>query len=341
MQRQRTEPFNIHSISPSRLNNFFECGVAFKKEYIELLPFERSGSAALFGTVLHAALEKWSLDREHSLVNLVAGCWQEELEGTPLKHFLEEYRPLSIKARKLEKDICQRRPDIKAPRMTRDWKQSQVSKDIFRLQQKWSQQLEGSFYTFTESDPLPKLFDESLILARKYELRARQWPSSLQTELPFNVPLEVDGEEYRFTGYIDSLEFWTEVPEGLPWEPGYVLRDYKSYAREPYPNKDRRQMLTYRMAFEKLVELGFLDLPLSDSRGNKFRITCVLDYPRLGDFSTYSFGDAEWTDLVTDVALYSKAVKAGVFLPAGKSRNPDYCPFPSSCCMTRGESCSG
>lgn len=312
----RTEEFDPSRISASRLNQYLTCGKAFKYEYVDLIAQERSGSAALFGSVIHLALERWALDRKQELPALLAVAWHEYTAETPVQGFLEGYANLSLRAREIEKEILERRPEIKAVRMTRDWKKHPISAEINDLVYKWVPKMADSPWRFTERDPLPALYDESFRVLEGYAEANRNRSDALLTEVHFEVPFY----EFVLGGYIDSIE------EGsFDGKQCYLISDYKTYRREPPALKDYRQLVFYYIAFHSQAEVWGLD-----------RTRPVLvgaDYVVLGynDYKLFSFADVN--KIRSEVVQYHTAVSNGIFLPASKNQSPDFCNYPDRCCM--------
>lgn len=333
VERGAVEEFDPIRISPSRVNQFLQCGVAFERKYIKGERPTTVGSAAVFGNVMHLANENWSQDRSQDMVSLTHWAWMELSKGTPVAKFIEQYQVLSIEAMKTEAAVKKeweampqnKGKTSKAPRMTSLWKKSPVAAKIDKLLTSWLPRMnEDSPWHFTESDPLPSLYDESLILAKRY---ARKWntlPPALHTEFGFTV--EWNGFVLR--GYIDAIE---PVNHGAGYE-GYQIVDFKTYRQDPPAAKDWRQGVIYDIAFDKLCQSGALpydpDLPR----------WVVWDYMRLLKRRDYFVTPEDREKLRQELTMYLKAVEGGIFLPADKNMRVDFCDFPEDCCQKqRGE----
>lgn len=337
--RQARE-FDPRQVSASRVQALTQCGVAFRYRYIDGLPGEVSGSAALKGKVIHDALEWWAPDRTQELPPLIEAAWEHNGEGNAIGAFLREYRPLSTAAIKLQHEIQQRRPEIKAPRMTGDWKKSEVARDINRLLARWIPKLEAdSPYRFSQYDPLPQLYDDTRQLAHRYQARAREWPNTFHTEFEFNV----EWRGWMLTGYIDTIE---PVVDKVTGELFLGVGDYKSYAKPPVALKDYRQFVMYDVVVRSMIADGRLPFDLSKYSG----LLSFADYvcwtdkwvvpagdPRAGEpFPArrfWRFGEEDYDRLERELKTYSRMVEAEDFLPAEKGRNPDFCDYPSQCCL--------
>jgi hypothetical protein len=126
------EPFTVERVSPSRVNSYVSCGVAFKMNYIDGLPPQRSGSAALFGNVVHKALEGWALDRSQELLPLMRAAWRSETDGTSVRDFITEYEAIVAGVLRAEKG---RRRRLQRPARERQaGKTCQASAHDARLQ---------------------------------------------------------------------------------------------------------------------------------------------------------------------------------------------------------------
>lgn len=331
VERGKREPFDPVRISPSRVDKYLTCGVQFKRQYIDREPTQLSGSAALFGNVMHGALEKWSLNRSQSLVTLVSQSWPEQTRGTVVADFLHEYQSMSVPLMKAEKRAkeeweSQNRGKVsKAPRMTAIFKATDEYKKLQGLMASWIPRLnEGSPWRFSERDPLPNLYDESLVLAKKYSAQWRDLPASLHTEFGFQVPWL----DWILTGYIDCIDP-VLTPEGELR--GYAVTDYKTYRNEAPGAKDHRQGTIYAVAFDFLCREGVLPFD------PELPVWIVFDYVRLLGRKDYVIQLADLTVLKNDLTMYSAGVKHGVYLPAPKLGNPDFCDYEDCCLRTRGE----
>lgn len=331
------DPSVIHSSSVQALSS---CGVAFKMRYIDHLPEERSGSAALFGLVIHRALEWWALDRSLALQPLVQKAWDEMVEGTALAGFLSEYKSLSLKAIAEEQKIrdawAAQGKESKAPRMTKAWKESEVAIATRSLIGRFMAVMEKSAWRFTESDPLPALYDESMTLALTYEARWRHLRPALRTEFKFMVPWR----GFTLKGTIDSIE-QQYGPRGEPI--ATLVTDYKSYRREPSPLKDYRQGVMYHTAVAGMIRNG--ELPEINPR---LPLYIGFDYCRwmpswetTGPRRYFQFGVEDLNRLEYELGIFKGQCERGEFLPAQKGYDPDWCPYPSQCCLKNTRAAGG
>lgn len=328
---KQREPFDVMKVSPSRLNAYVSCGVAFKYRYIDRIPEQKSGSAALFGNVVHKALESWALNRESSLLTLMRAAWLSCTEGDVVNDFVGAYSALSGQAIRQEHQIrlawADKGKESKAPRMTKEWKESDVARKIARLWHEWAHRMGESRWRFSDRDPITGLYDESLVLAKRYEAANQGRPNARYTELSFDVKWH----GFLLNGYVDAIE-----PQIAPAGDflGYDVTDYKTYRQESSDAKDWRQGVFYHVALHGLVQRGEMDLDLAGMR-------VAFDYPRLLDRKFYRFGQADFAQLLRELEMYRRGVESEVFLPAEKGRNPDYCDYPDNCCLNNRGGCAG
>lgn len=314
-----------YAVSPNRLNAYVTCGVAFRARYVDGIPPVATGAATLFGTVIHLALEKWGLNRSQDLPALVESAWLEATQGTSVRSFIGEYAELSRAARALIEEIRVARPDVKKPRLTSDFKDSDVARRTAALLASRLDSLnEGSPWRFAKSSPLPALYDESLTLAESYAERYRHLPAVLVTEFAFEVPFG----RWRLRGHIDAIEPTIDRSTG---ELYLGILDYKTYAAEPPEQKDWHQLVIYRWAVRSMLREGQLPVPPQYAAAP---ILVGIDYVRLG-YRRYWDVDAgsNFLRLRRELSDYSAGVIESRYLPASKHANPDFCDLGDACCL--------
>lgn len=336
------QQFDPRRISPSRVNSLVSCGIAFRMKYLEGLPEEVSGSAALFGSVIHLALEKWAVTeidqetgevkegRSQNLLHLMRQAWLDfcDDKAKSLGQFIREYQAISsdvIRAERSAADAFELRmkKPCKAPRMTKEFKQSAAAKQMNALVGRWFDTLNNdTYYRFTEFDPLPKLYDESLVIAKRYESNWGHLPPAYHAELGFEEPWR----SFTLHGYIDSIEPIIDRETGEQLGVGII--DYKTYGKEPAEHKDWRQVVMYDVAYRSLIERNVVP---AIPEGQKLYIG--IDYVRLGTRKFWTVGPSDYDRLERELNAYVNTVEGGNFLPAEKGRNPDFCPYPSACCL--------
>jgi hypothetical protein len=312
--------FNVNRVSPSRVGKYAECGLQFKFHYIDEVPLDTKGSAALFGSVAHKAREWWIVDRTQDLIPLMEKAWLEETNDEPtIRAFLQEYQQLSRRACRLEEEIRRRRPELKAVRMSKDWKTSDVAQETNQMLGRWWERLNQSRYQFSERDPLPALYDESLVLAWKYGDRWRHLPNALHSEFAF----EFEWNGFTLNGKIDEIGRRLS-PEGEML--GFTIEDAKTYRQEWHKFRDNRQLIIYDLAVRHLVDAGVLDLDLT------FPLFPVIDLMRLGKKWVYPpVTPVDHARFLDELQQYKRGVEAGVFLPAAKSCQARFCDYAGVC----------
>lgn len=345
--------FAANEVSPSRINAYVTCGQAFKYQYIDRIPEEQSGSAALFGLVMHKALEDWAPDRSQDLLVLVENAWLSVTADTPVLDFIFAYQAISKDIIRAEYECAQKflsdnGKETKAVRMTGHWKRHPVKKRLDAFQSKWYPKLKDSPWKFKENDPLTGLYNESLVLARRYQARHGHLPPSWHAEFGFTV----EWRGFVLKGFIDSIEPVVNAEMDVV---GLGVVDYKTYRNPPSPQKDWRQRVFYDVAVREMLSDGRLEI---GTAWHSLPILVGMDYTRWKEawvaesLEKYDYEcesrvwtavtDADRDTLEAELNMYLKGVSAGVFLPADKGRNVDFCGYPSNCCLrTKGAGCGG
>lgn len=350
--------FDPTKVSATRVNKLAECGVAFKMKYLDRVPEQRMGSFALFGSVVHEALEKWAVNREQDLLALMRQAWlSQTAEATVVRDFLAEYQKINVAvlhAEKAAREAFEKRNNkpSQAPRMTKHFKESKAAKDLARLLAVWIPKLDAdSPWEFSSRDPLPQFYDDSLVIAKRYERRWKHLPPALHTEFAFDVPWR----GFRLIGYIDVIELLMTAAGELF---GFGVKDYKTYRREPAEQKDYRQLVMYDVALRYLVNEGVIALPASlDS----VPLYVGIDYVRYADVECdwkvlvpegkensggnsvawWKIGEADHDRLERELRAYRGTVEAENFLPADKGQNAEFCDYGSLCCQRSCEAAGG
>ena len=345
-----SETLDPYKVSPSRFNTLLSCGTMFEMRYVQKLPTEASGSSALFGTVVHKALEDWGADRSQDLLKLMQAAWLSCTEGTMVNEFVQAYQRLSIECIKTKHEIVEARKkrgiETKAVHMTNDWKKSYAAKKLANLLADYLPRLEAdpaTIWRFTEQDQLPALYDESLPLAKRYEARWGHLPNVYLTEFRSDV----QWKKWTFDCRIDTIEQIVDKDTG---EMFLGITDYKSYKRKPPVMKDWRQGAMYYAGVLEMLSEGRLPL---NPKLLELPIVLVFDYVRWQDTTDWNYPPAcgprryfryfpaDLERLERELQRYSNIVERGDFLPAEKGRNPDYCDYPSSCCLRNTKAAGG
>jgi hypothetical protein len=312
-------------ISPSRLGQFSECGRKFEFRYIDGIKPPRAPSRQLFGSVMHRAREQWVQNRKVDMVPFVKEAWVEQgQKDKPLGSFLAAYEDLSVRAR-IEKDtIAQRRPELKNVNASKDWKEHPLKLQIDALVAALHDRMEGSVWTFTKTDPLPSLYDESISLARAYAARWRHLPDAAMVEVGFTV----QWQGFTLTGRIDDVtEFQHPVLGRF-----YGLTDAKTHQEDPFAPKFLDQCVMYFVAVRECMRLrrpGFErldpDLPFM----------VAIDAMRLYDeerpYRFFEVDQAQEDRLLRVLQTYKRGVEHGVYTPNATRCDSMGCGFREMC----------
>jgi hypothetical protein len=312
----RVDPYLI---SPSRFAAYAECGVKFRFRYVDEIRSPYRSSRLLYGSVLHRARELWRLDPSLDMTALVAQAWQEQAAlDAPLARFLGAYAALSEQARELEDEILERRPDIVRPRQTKDFLSSPLATEITVLLLDLTKRLEGSIWQFTKTDPLPRLYDESLRWAPRYQQR---W-AGLQPAYMVEVGFSVAFGEFTLTGRMDEV---AEVvtPDG---ELCNAVVDAKNYAEDPFAPRFMDQGAIYYLAFLELCRQGRFP-ELDPARPFRFGV----DELRLYRYRWFRIGERQVRMLKVALEQYARGVQSEVYLPAAARCSYDLCDFRQTC----------
>ena len=199
----------------------------------------------------------------------------------------------------------------------------------------------GSKYEFTERDPRAGFYDESLILAKRYETQYRHLPPPLYVELQVNEPWR----GFTLNGYVDSVELL--IHPGTGEVQGVGVIDYKTYRKEPPEHKDYRQIVLYHAAITSMIKRGVLVVP------DNVPLYVGIDYVQFAHVGAewlpgptgnsrrfWSVSVEDYERLQNELESYKTTVHYQAFLPAAKGSNPDYCEYGETCCL-RSTSAAG
>lgn len=315
--------FNARKVSPSRIGTYADCGHAFKLRYIDRVQPERNGTAALFGSVMHRARERWVVNRDLDMIQLTREAWLDITKDEPVvASFLQRYQALSGKAIRQEEAIrrawAKRGKESRAPRMTKEWKESEIARQISGLMREWLPKLESSKYDFSENDPLPKLYDESLVLAWKYGEKWKHLPNAFVGELAYDF----EWHGFQLIGFIDDISPLV-TPEGELL--GHAIIDAKTYATDKHSFKDWRQLQIYTLAYRHLADNGLLPFEPHE------KLYGCVDKMRLLERTFYEFDERTERQLLRELETYERAVENHIFIPASKTCSTKYCDFAGAC----------
>jgi hypothetical protein len=346
LERRELDPRNI---SPTRVDTLSKCGIAFKYQYVDGVPRQAIGSWALFGDVIHNAFEEWRRDGGN-LLFLVETAWtkctkDENGKPTAATEFIDEYRGLSRQIIRKLHQIQEQRPELKMPRRSKEFTNSKELKELNRMLAKWIPVLnDQTKWRFGPDDPLPSMFDDSLVLAKRYQHR---WETILPKPWVFEFGFNVTWRGYSLNGKIDTVEPLI-TPDGELR--GILVNDYKTDKQVPVDAdeemiagggvsgpgqlKDYRQLVTYDVAVRILLESGQLVLPVDVAAvlNGTIPIFVGIDYVRHQERRIWRIGEADHDRLYRELEAYRIIVENQAFLPAAKDSNADYCDYGPLCC---------
>ena len=318
-------------VSPSRIGTYADCGEKFRFKYVERRNEERRHSALLFGSVMHAAREIWVLDRSGDFQDLVREAWHTVTKDEPIiAAFLNEYVMMSERVaaalQGVREDWERANPGkVSAnPKATKLWREHPVKLELDDLIWSWLPKLSESSYTFSENDPLPTLYNESLSLAVSYQDRWHRLPNAYVSELPFDF----EWRGFRLTGYIDSIEPLMERDSGELL--GHGIVDAKTYRAEPHQFKDWRQGTMYKLAYLHLHKHGMLPFEPHD------KLYFGIDMMRLLDRKFFDLDYRDLERLERELIMYRAGVENEVYVPASKTCMADRCEFAKICSYYHG-----
>jgi hypothetical protein len=312
-------------ISPSRLSQFSECGRKFEFRYIDGIKPPRAPSRQLFGNIMHAARERWVVDRRSDMVPFVKQAWREQGEkDAPLGAFLADYEALSVRARAEKQIILARRPELKAVGQSKDWKENPVKAEIDALLATLALQMEQSVWTFTDTDPLPSLYDESIVLARNYAARWRHLPNAMMVEAGFTIPWE----GFTLTGRIDDVTLFEHPVLGS----FYGLTDAKTHKEDPFAPKMLDQLVNYRISFREAIALGRPGFEVFDP---DMPVLCGVDAMRLysdpNPYRWFEITERQERRLLHVMRAYKRGVENAVFTPNAARCDNKGCGYKTIC----------
>jgi hypothetical protein len=244
------------------------------------------------------------------MVPLVKQAWREQGDrDKPLGEFLAAYEALSVRARAEQDRIGQRRPELRNVAASKDWKESAVKAEIDTLVADLADRMEGSVWTFTKTDPLPSLYDESIVLSRAYAKRWRHLPNAMLVEIGFTVPWQ----GFSLTGRIDDLTLFEHPTLG----PFYGITDAKTHREDPFAPKLIDAGVMYRVAMRECIALA---RPGFERLDPEMPMLYGVDAMRLHAeehaYRWFEIDEAQERRLLRVLEQYQRGVRNAVFTPA-------------------------
>jgi CRISPR/Cas system-associated exonuclease Cas4 (RecB family) len=236
------------------------CGLAFEYQYVRHLPSPSENAKAILGNIIHGGVERWyggegprtpeneNAHKEQSLIEIVKEEWPERPaadDAVPEEYVQRRYPPgiwnliaeladLDEGREALASAITMVRPEIKAPKQTQDFLQSEEQTG-FNAKMNELLKLQGEFNEihWAKDENAFQAYQRSLIMARRIELEWKLQPRPLLVEEPFR--LEFEGFVLR--GRIDQVRQDIDPKTGELVEPR--VRDIKT----------GKEMMTQQEAF--------------------------------------------------------------------------------------------
>lgn len=226
---KKKEPREFH-LSATRVVDWLTCPSLYQRKYILKVPTVKRASM-IFGSALHDTVEHW-----HELGGAEAMPIREVFWAEYAKHFADVWntvRPMVIQAQvldELEDDIRRRRPEIKAPRQTKEWMESKAWQQFMAMSTKSVEAADKSeVLSYSKSDPPFKLWTLGLDLLDKYVSAFEGQPDPIAVEISFENKLD---EETFMRGRLDLVRPLVVPDTG---EVATATIDLKSGAKQMTP----------------------------------------------------------------------------------------------------------
>lgn len=318
-------------ISPSAIAQAAHCGWAHENQRVLKLRPGKFGHYLLTGNILHKAAEKWCLDHDLDMVELVKEAWMDLTVGTPANRAVRAYQKLWKQSLALQDEIRAARPDITLPTRTKDFKEHSIGKAVRSFNGTWASILATDDYDWS-AKPFTECYDETITVAEHYQERWGPTPESLRTEFKYNVQAEALDKKtgelrmLTLTGIIDCIDLVLDRG-GEPL--AYAIIDHKTYGKAPEAMKDSMQLIEYAIAADQMLPQWLAQV---DVEYNPEIPTVVgLDLMKLLTRVYYPILDSH-RRLFLDVALaYDDFRNNGVFLPNLKLGECDRCQWILEC----------
>jgi len=206
-QQYERPPGPLTDLSPSRVRSVQTCSLAFRYEYVDRIPALTESASALFGNVVHDGVQVWygepdSGDHQRlDLANIFHGLWAEYLPAgiwPALERCLEADRALEA----LAQAILISRPELKAPRQTKDFLSSAEFKQFEDHRENLIQKCDDLEEMRWPKDESPfQAYRKSMVVAASLTQLWKQKPRPLFVEEPFLLTFE----GYTIKGRIDQI----------------------------------------------------------------------------------------------------------------------------------------
>lgn len=240
-------------LSATRINDYMNCPSLYERKHVQRLPPKKTGSK-LFGTALHKAIEEWYEQGGEEAIPIREVWWsvfpQMFPEAWPI------VRKMAIQAQvldELESNILSRRPDLKAPRQTKEWQASKDWASWNALVREQDQFLlsESNEISFSKVEPPYKLWELGASYLDKFQTIWSGQPAPFLTEAQFTFEM-FPGVYIR--GVIDLVRPIVQRETG---EVVKAIIDYKSGVQDLTPQASFVQSVLYAIGAEMCLDISY------------------------------------------------------------------------------------
>lgn len=203
----------LTDMSSSRIRVALECMRKFDFQYRQRLPAAGDKAASIFGTVIHQSLEAWyggngpitpenaKAHQEQKLSKIVEDAWPEALPPK-IWQLVEKVRVADRECDAVCSLVLAKRPELKAPRQTKEFQESQAWKDYGEV----LMELLETCNAFDEigwpkDENAYQALQRSVAMAKRIESEWAGLPRPMLVEEPFR--LEFKG--YVLRGAVDQV----------------------------------------------------------------------------------------------------------------------------------------
>jgi len=248
-------------LSATRIRDALACPKKYRLAYIEKIWPEKKAISLIFGSVLHTAIENFHLSRDGDVVPemdyLVKEAWIKEVGNNDMTGLMLAYGGLlgdmkqaEAELEKLAAEIKEKRPDIKNPAATKEYKQEKekvlapFNDTLESFKRQAAEIVLDSEYRFTTKGPL-ELFTESLEIGNSYVdywNGIEQKPEILHNEVSFKLELE----GFVLSGKVDRVDINPQTGD-------IEIVDYKTNAQAQSYLESFVQNAAYYLGVAKTV----------------------------------------------------------------------------------------
>lgn len=222
-------------LTASRIKDALACPKKYKLGYIDKIYPEKKAISLVFGDVLHQAVERFHKGTDATMPDLVGERWLKTLGAgdyakllMDYQDLLDEQKDIEIDLFAVEQDIMQKKPETKAPKQTKAYKEAKeaayapFAETTAALQTRAANITLNSDYRFTSKGPI-ELYDDSLKIGAAYEeywMGLEEKPEIVSNEASFKIPVhnftlggKIDRMDLNQMGELEILDYKTNVQE--------------------------------------------------------------------------------------------------------------------------------